>query len=46
MSVNYRAILQIEGEPYIMFFLSCLLYILLVAENNFEPNVNLVVNWG
>ncbi len=47
MSVNYRAILQIRGEPYIMFFLSCLLYILLVAEkNNFEPNVNLVVKLG
>jgi len=37
MAVNYKTIVQIRGETYILFFMSFLLYIFLKAEkNNFE----------
>ena len=37
MAVNYKTIVQIRGETYILFFMSILLYLFLKTEkNNFE----------
>lgn len=39
MAVNYKTIVQLRGEPYILFFMSCLLYQFLKAERDkFEQN--------
>ena len=34
MAVNYKTIVQLRGEPYILFFMSCLLYLFLQAEKD------------
>ncbi|OUX18478.1 MAG: hypothetical protein CBE17_01890 [Gammaproteobacteria bacterium TMED257] len=47
MAINYKTIIQIRGEPYILLFLSCLLYIFLRAEKRaFEVNNLSVVGFG
>ena len=47
MAVNYKTIVQIRGEPYILLFLSCLLYIFLCAEKqDFYRNRINVLGFG
>lgn len=39
LAVNYRTISMIRGEPYILFFLSLLIYLLIiVSKKNFDVN--------
>ena len=46
-AVNYKTIIQIRGEPYILFFLSFLLLIFLKAEkDNFTPTVSRILKFG
>lgn len=46
-AVNYRTISMIRGEPYLLFFLSLLLFVILKAEiNNYELNYRLILFTG
>ena len=46
-AVNYKTIVQIRGEPYILFFLSCLLLVFLKAEkDNFTPTLLRIIQLG
>jgi len=47
MAVNYKTIVQIRGETYILFFMSFLLYLFLKAEkNNFEFKIITLLGLG
>ena len=47
MAVNYKTIVQLRGEPYILFFMSCLLYLFLQAEkDNFELDKIRILYFG
>ena len=47
LAVNYRTILMIRGEPYILFFLSVLIYFLIEIKNsNFQITKKFVLTTG
>ena len=47
LTVNYRTFSMIRGEPYIIFFLACLLYrLLLLIENKFDFKLNDLIIFG